>query len=84
MRYDKHWLLLAHGDYVQKDDPGGGDPDDRREVGVEEGHEGHLPKRNDLIFRVYFLYYHYNLWSYISIYFTFHMSWGTILFENKL
>ena len=38
---------------MQEDDPGGGDLDDRREVGVEEGHEGHLAKRNDLIFPVY-------------------------------
>uniref|UniRef100_A0A452ZW98 J domain-containing protein n=1 Tax=Aegilops tauschii subsp. strangulata TaxID=200361 RepID=A0A452ZW98_AEGTS len=27
----------------REDDPGGGDPDDRREAGVEEGHQNHLP-----------------------------------------
>ena len=36
---------------MKKDDHGG-DPDGRREAGVEEGHEDHLPRRNDLIFSV--------------------------------
>ncbi|EMS45284.1 hypothetical protein TRIUR3_34954 [Triticum urartu] len=35
---------------THKDDHGGGDLDGRCEAGAEEGHEYHLPRRNDLIF----------------------------------
>nr|XP_045087165.1 uncharacterized protein LOC109768402 isoform X2 [Aegilops tauschii subsp. strangulata] len=35
---------------THKDDHGGGEIDGRREAGAEEGHEYHLPRRNDLIF----------------------------------
>lgn len=37
---------------THKHDHGGGDLDGRCEAGVQEGHEYHLPRRNDLIFSV--------------------------------